>query len=120
MKILTARNIIKKNQILLDLNTLLDLPNREGENYMEYLVQILHRYPIETKDAYLFRKESFTRLEGFLNILLLNNFTNFTARYLYDYIWEKYEYILNDPTKVKSNLWWVNGEKEYSTSKKEK
>lgn len=96
------------------------LERQLNENYMEYLVQILHRYPIETKDAYLFRKESFIRLEGFLNILLLNNFTNFTARYLYDYIWEKYEYILNDPTKVKSNLWWVNGEKEYSSSKKEK
>jgi hypothetical protein len=37
MKILTARNIIRKNQILLDLDTLLDLPNREDENYMEYL-----------------------------------------------------------------------------------
>ena len=33
MKILTARNIIKKNQILLDLDILLDLPNRKDDNY---------------------------------------------------------------------------------------
>jgi hypothetical protein len=37
MKILTARNIIKKNQILLDLDILLDLPNRKDDNYIEYL-----------------------------------------------------------------------------------
>jgi ubiquitin C-terminal hydrolase len=96
------------------------LERQLNENYMEYLVQIQHRYPIETRDAYLFRKESFTRLDGFLNILLVNNLSNFNARFLYDYIWERYEYILNNPSKVKSNLWWIQGEKEYNSSKKEK
>ncbi len=30
--------------------------------------------------------------------------------FLYDYIWEKYEYILNNPSKIKTYLWWKNVE----------
>lgn len=28
------------------------------------------------------------------------------ARFLYDYIWEKYEYIINNPLKIKNTCWW--------------
>lgn len=37
MKLLTARNIIRKDQILLDVDLLLDLPNRKDDNYKQYL-----------------------------------------------------------------------------------
>jgi hypothetical protein len=37
MKILTANNIVKEGQILLDVNLLLDLPNRNDDSYNEYL-----------------------------------------------------------------------------------
>ena len=40
MKILNACNKIEENQILLDVNTLLDLPNRNDEAYFEYLKTI--------------------------------------------------------------------------------
>jgi hypothetical protein len=37
MKILTARNIVESGQVLLDVNDMVDLPNRQDENYMQYL-----------------------------------------------------------------------------------
>ena len=37
MKILTANNIVKEGQILLDVDLLLDLPNRDDDSYKEYL-----------------------------------------------------------------------------------
>jgi hypothetical protein len=37
MKILTANNIVKEGQILLDVDLLLDLPNRDDDNYNQYL-----------------------------------------------------------------------------------
>jgi len=37
MKILTARNIVKSGQVLIDVNDMVDLPNRQDDNYMEYL-----------------------------------------------------------------------------------
>ena len=37
MKILTANNIVKEGQILLDVDLLLDLPNRDDDSYNEYL-----------------------------------------------------------------------------------
>ena len=37
MKILTARNIVKSGQVLIDVNDIVDLPNRQDDNYMEYL-----------------------------------------------------------------------------------
>lgn len=37
MKILTANNIVKEGQLLLDINLLLDLPNRDDDSYNEYL-----------------------------------------------------------------------------------
>ena len=40
MKILNAYNKIEENQILLDVNILLDLPNRNDEAYFDYLKTI--------------------------------------------------------------------------------
>ena len=40
MKILTANNIVKEGQILLDVDLLLDLPNRDDDSYNEYLKTI--------------------------------------------------------------------------------
>ncbi|MDA9761417.1 hypothetical protein N9C63_00650 [bacterium] len=40
MKILTARNIVRKDQILLDVDILLDLPNRDDDSYNEYLKNV--------------------------------------------------------------------------------
>ena len=37
MKILTANNIVKEGQILLDVDLLLDLPNRDDDSYNQYL-----------------------------------------------------------------------------------
>src|SRR5210317_1939823 len=37
MKILTANNFVKEGQILLDVNLLLDLPNRDDDSYNEYV-----------------------------------------------------------------------------------
>jgi hypothetical protein len=37
MKILTANNFVKEGQILLDVDLLLDLPNRDDDNYNQYL-----------------------------------------------------------------------------------
>jgi len=40
MKILTANNIVKEGQILLDVDLLLDLPNRDDDNYNQYLKKV--------------------------------------------------------------------------------
>jgi len=40
MKILTANNFVKEGQILLDVNLLLDLPNRDDDSYNEYLKNV--------------------------------------------------------------------------------
>jgi hypothetical protein len=37
MKILTANNFVKEGQILLDVDLLLDLPNRDDDSYNQYL-----------------------------------------------------------------------------------
>ena len=37
MKILTANNFVKEGQILLDVDILLDLPNRDDDSYNQYL-----------------------------------------------------------------------------------
>ena len=40
MKILTANNFVKEGQILLDVDLLLDLPNRDDDSYNEYLKNV--------------------------------------------------------------------------------
>ena len=40
MKILTANNIVKEGQILLDVDLLLDLPNRDDDSYNQYLKSV--------------------------------------------------------------------------------
>ena len=65
MKILTARNIVKSGQVLLDVNNMIDLPNRQDDNYMQYLKTI--------KDD--------LELNGMLNPLLVVEKKNYWNRF---------------------------------------
>lgn len=82
------------------------MPNNEIQKtiYYEYLIEIKHRYP-KTTYPYLFHKTTFYSLGFMPDYLLINNSkANITSMSLYNYIWEKYSYVL--PSTSNTLIWW--------------
>jgi ubiquitin C-terminal hydrolase len=71
----------------------------------EVLIQISHRYPTY-KDIFLFNKISYKKLETYFNVILLSKQDPIKISHLYDYIWDKFEYFLSNPSKFEKYLWW--------------
>ena len=73
----------------------------------EYPIQITYNYPIITEDNYLFNKFFINQI-SFPNDIIIFNTTekNFTARMLYDFIWEKNKKFLASTNKSDNEIWW--------------
>ena len=78
-------------------------------NY-EIILPIVHRsVSLKKNNVNVFHLINYEYLDTFYDYILLPNNSNcFRFKDLYEMIWEKYEYYLDMPIKVKNSLWWKN------------
>jgi ubiquitin C-terminal hydrolase len=96
---------------LKDINNSHEIQRKESIIIKEFLVPIIHRYRSST-ELYLFNKISYCKIETFINMIILSNYRPLKLYHLYEMIWEKFEYLLNNPTIYEKKLWWKKNSKE--------
>jgi hypothetical protein len=81
-------------------------PSEKIENKcFEFLIKIIHRIP-NCKSAYLFDPLEYNSLPTFTDVALFVNLIQIKVSSLYNLIWEKCQYYLNNPEKFSNDLWW--------------
>ena len=73
----------------------------------EFVIPIYHYTIIKAKSPYLFRNFVHQKLTNFpKQHIILNNINNFSAKNLYDYIWNLNRLYLDHPNLDTSEFWW--------------
>ena len=86
-----------QNEIILDNN----------EENKEIILPISHRYKkSKFAQGYLIQNSYFENIQTYPDFILLTTKGSIRPYHLYEMIWEKYEYFLNNPTKYENSLWW--------------
>ena len=112
----TLNNIKSRNEILTIDNTLLFFPENHYKTIssisntiknFEYPIQITYNIPYISDDIFLFHKFRTNELQFNKDFILFNTTEkNFTARMLYDYIYEKNRKFLISIIKSDEEIWW--------------
>lgn len=91
----------------------------EDKNF-EFILKINHRIA-SCNNPYLFYPIKYNILPIYNDFILQVNLIPIKTSNLYTFIWEKYDYLLNNPEKYNNNLWWrnsISGSQKGNNSKK--
>ena len=73
----------------------------------EIILPIIHRYKKnKISQEYFIQNPIFENIETFQDFILLTTKNSIRPFHLYEILWEKFEYFLNNPTKYENYLWW--------------